>query len=618
MDASYASFQARLESFQPPKSKSRRTSSRSKKSAPKAAQKGGWPLAAPRPEDLAYGGFVFFPTSASPDNVQCFACGTQLDGWEEEDVPAYEHLTHSPNCGLAINICIRLRSGDPGRTEDDPLSEAMLDARRMTFADEWPLDVEAGFPSVQQMVDAGWYYDPSFDTPDGVTCAYCSLSLDAWDAGDDPTEEHFKRSPDCLFFSLKEFYHPAPKAKAARGKRSSTRSSTASKKTINTGRTKKGVPKEDLDKPLPLAPDDTAMSFGESVAESVMVPPSKPAARGRKTKKAALEESVLESVVNNSFAESTVSAASKAPAKRGRKTKKQLLEESMMEVEPVVQSFAESTLSTASKAPAKRGRKTKKQLLEESMMEVERQVEPAADSFTDSIASGPAKPAPRGRKLKTATAAKRTSVVSVASSRATRQKKRTSDAMDIDDVPAPPPKRNRVSDLSSTDFLESTPRQTPQRAAQGKFTSLKSPLGLSHYELSPAKTPRTFTQNESTTPATNQPATPTTPQDPPPVSGWEPINLEEFFENRDLFGIVSNVVVDAGLDKENINMTDAPPMLVESIKAGMTSPEKKMSIEQWVLYNAKRGEEKLRTECERQISAFEAQGLRALAALDAY
>jgi hypothetical protein len=119
MDASMASYQARLATFEgAATTKSRRSSSRSKK-APKA--KAAWPLAAPSAQDLAYSGFVWRPTPASPDNVQCWACNCQLDGWEEEDVPAYEHLTHSPSCGFAVVTAIRLRHGDPGRTE-----EAML------------------------------------------------------------------------------------------------------------------------------------------------------------------------------------------------------------------------------------------------------------------------------------------------------------------------------------------------------------------------------------------------------------------------------------------------------------------------------------------------------------
>ena len=41
-----------------------------------------------------------------------------------------------------------------------------------------------------------------------------------------------------------------------------------------------------------------------------------------------------------------------------------------------------------------------------------------------------------------------------------------------------------------------------------------------------------------------------------------------------------------------------------------------MTVEQWVLYNAKRGEEKLRQACEKQIVAFEAQASRARAAIE--
>jgi hypothetical protein len=63
----------------------------------------------------------------------------------------------------------------------------MLKARQDTFAGLWPLDTKYGFPSIEQIAAAGWYYDPSEETPNGVTCP---LFLSAWDAGDDPMEEH--------------------------------------------------------------------------------------------------------------------------------------------------------------------------------------------------------------------------------------------------------------------------------------------------------------------------------------------------------------------------------------------------------------------------------------------
>lgn len=81
------------------------------------------------------------------------------------------------------------------------------------------------------MVTAGWFYDPAPDTPDAVTCAYCTLSLDCWDAGDDPEHEHLKRAPDCLFFALKNLYHPPPPA-PAQPKKTRKRASSRAKPTV--------------------------------------------------------------------------------------------------------------------------------------------------------------------------------------------------------------------------------------------------------------------------------------------------------------------------------------------------------------------------------------------------
>lgn len=48
----------------------------------------------------------------------------------------------------------------------------------------------------------------------------------------------------------------------------------------------------------------------------------------------------------------------------------------------------------------------------------------------------------------------------------------------------------------------------------------------------------------------------------------------------------------------------------------LTSPEKKMSVEEWIRYNAQMAEERLRNECERMVGAFEREGTRAMAALE--
>ena len=81
---------------------------------------------------------------------------------------------------------------------------------------------------IAKMVDAGWCFDPSPETEDGVTCFYCNLSLDGWEPKDDPFEEHRRRSPECPFFALVERYHGTQPTKKGKGK-GKARGSTASR-----------------------------------------------------------------------------------------------------------------------------------------------------------------------------------------------------------------------------------------------------------------------------------------------------------------------------------------------------------------------------------------------------
>lgn len=51
-------------------------------------------------------------------------------------------------------------------------------------------------------------------------------------------------------------------------------------------------------------------------------------------------------------------------------------------------------------------------------------------------------------------------------------------------------------------------------------------------------------------------------------------------------------------------------------KGYLTSPEKKMTVEEWIHHNAGMAEEKLRSECERMVGTFEREGARAMIALE--
>lgn len=92
---------------------------------------------------LAKAGFFYHPTQSNPDNVACFLCRSNLDGWEEGDDPLVEHLKHAPNCGWAIVASIE--KGDEELCQLYPADRAMIEARKATFADKWPHDGKKGW-----------------------------------------------------------------------------------------------------------------------------------------------------------------------------------------------------------------------------------------------------------------------------------------------------------------------------------------------------------------------------------------------------------------------------------------------------------------------------------------
>ncbi|KAL0254428.1 hypothetical protein SLS55_009903 [Diplodia seriata] len=216
------SFVGRLASFESPRQLTKRRASSTKK---RTATTVSWPHETPSPEDLARAGFYYSPLASHPDNVVCFMCNHNLDGWDPEDVPALEHLSLAPECAWAINACLPLR--EPEENED-PMSERMVAARTATFAESWPHESRKGWKcKTKKMVEAGWCYDPSPENEDGVACFYCMLSLDGWEPKDDPKEEHYKRSPDCPFFMLNDVYADARRATKGKKGRAATASKTS-------------------------------------------------------------------------------------------------------------------------------------------------------------------------------------------------------------------------------------------------------------------------------------------------------------------------------------------------------------------------------------------------------
>ena len=83
---------------------------------------------------------------------------------------------------------------------------------------------------------------------------------------------------------------------------------------------------------------------------------------------------------------------------------------------------------------------------------------------------------------------------------------------------------------------------------------------------------------------------------------WTMVDLEHVFQGT------------PSADKENDPSIFGSP--TGEGKGTLASPEKKMTVEEWIHFNAQRGENRLRGECERLVGKFEGEGVRALRTLE--
>ncbi|KAJ5082335.1 hypothetical protein N7532_011378 [Penicillium argentinense] len=202
-------------------------------------------------------------------------------------------------------------------------------------------------------------------------------------------------------------------------------------------------------------------------------------------------------------------------------------------------------------------------------------------------------------------------------------------------TPVPPKTAKRYSDIPQEEHLaESFNESQNSRAKEERTSKAQRASNSSNRAVSPLppqqSTPSMSPQSSdaenrppSSRPSASRPPLSSTPKQPKartalpaatpspskrnpnagfPASGhpWTPVDIDEL-----LYGDAS--------DKENGDLSG----LFNGLKNGLTSPEKKMSVEQWIMWNAKNGEERLKRECERLVSQFEQEGSRAMRRLEA-
>ena len=155
-------------------------------------------------------------------------------------------------------------------------------------------------------------------------------------------------------------------------------------------------------------------------------------------------------------------------------------------------------------------------------------------------------------------------------------------------IPAPSAHATPLSSPQSSDAENQPPSSRPSTVrpplsmhSPSRHQTTRIPLAASTPISSPSK--RNISKLQTTMP-------------------WTAVDFERFF-----LGPPTG-------DKENEPFVRSA--IVDGINSGLTSPERKMNVEEWMQFNAKKGEEKLRNECERLVGQFESQGLRALRTLE--
>ncbi|KAK7927336.1 hypothetical protein PG985_004334 [Apiospora marii] len=146
--------------------------------------------------------------------------------------------------------------------------------------------------------------------------------------------------------------------------------------------------------------------------------------------------------------------------------------------------------------------------------------------------------------------------------------------------PAPSARQSALSPSQSpqaSDEENQPPSSKPSNTANSSRVALE-PVAVTPAPSSPSKRNANVLQGlESTHP-------------------WTAVDIDEVFED---------------LNKENIN----PSSLLQK-GAQLTTPERKMTVEEWINHNAGLAEDRLKGECEAMVSKFEQEGGRAMRVLE--
>ncbi|KAI0905265.1 hypothetical protein F4823DRAFT_566945 [Ustulina deusta] len=569
--------------------------------------KRGWKC---KTKQLVDAGWKYTPTMDSDDMATCAYCQLALDGWEPKDSPMDEHYRRSPECPFFVLIN-QYKSAVPPKKSRGKGARSSRASRLSTQS------VATAASDSTSLLEHGADHDDSVLTTTSVmtqggtkrprakkgTTAKGKKSRakkeDVVKVLEDPAEDPQPENEDVLLEEEESLQMEAQKVsrKPARGhKRTSaavedsvlnTTEAPAPKKRATRGRVA-SARAEQLDTdhamfdPVPPEIGDAAVDAELKALEAEMeVEPAQTLHVPKKGRQAGARK------------------ASKQPTK---KTKKKAPVEPTPEPEPAPEQSMDEladghdmslmsnativrTSISSTSAPRKRGRPSKRSLV----VQAESQSEPAA----------PSSPGPEAgirhvdfaEPEHVSTVSQKAAVPKVAKgSPPSRDKSLPPPPLESEDVQRPVTPEAVISPAPAAKQATVSPPQSPQSSDAENQPPSSKPSNT-------AKSARVALVPIAATPARLSPSKRNIISGLQSTHTWTAVDVDMIFDN---------------LEKENTLS------IGRFLKSGqdLTSPEKQMTVEEWIYYNAEQAEKQLKHECETIVMAFEQEGTRAMQALE--
>lgn len=619
---------------------------------------------------MVEGGWCYDPTPEYEDGTTCFYCNLSLDGWEPKDDPREEHRRRRPICPF-FTLAERYAASRPSKKGKKGRASAASKASRLSAQSNLTLASEA--PSVISIDSFGEI--PAVEDDSILTTATTATTTSKAGKGrkgvskakagsktkaptarskktstvdDSALQSQFESRLDTMDLDLDLEAPDAEATPEPPKKRTIKRTTKQEASVLEVGAIEKPAPKRTtrtranskLKTPQRLSEDQLQLqSEIEYALEASMhseVSTPKPAHGVKRTSDGLPKDDQPVAIMDPSPKMEEAPAEKPKKGRKPKATKKPLIEPYVeprsSELEEELQEMAREESGKKTKQTTSKAKRSKKaaQPEPEAPVETEQTVQeqavelpaPPADHIQQEIASvqetppaardpqSPASPPPP-----TPTPAK---IAAPSANRSSPVRPRTSNQRP-QLVERTPSAASNASDEENV-----PPSAKPSGSARPALSTLspnkqitKVPLAAATPSASPSKCKKLIGGLQSTFP-------------------WSATDLETIFlpspTSNKLgrssgfgFGSFSSLTETqkenlAELDRFAVNLADGHDVdlkeVVSRVKAALTSPEKKMSVQEWVKFNALRGEERLRGECERMVGLFEKEGGRALRALE--